>query len=882
MGYTPMIEQYLEIKNQHQDAILFFRLGDFYEMFFDDAVLAARELEITLTGRDGGENRRIPMCGVPYHAAQTYITRLIQKSYKVAICEQMEEPGAGRGIVRRQVTRIVTPGTLIEEQTLEEKKHNFLAAVRAMETSYGLAFADVTTGLFMATQFDGDSSENMLLDELARLQPAEILLADAAENNKTASRIKKRCSAVISFVSPGTFSREKAIRILSRQLGPAWQQSALNTFPRAVDAAGGLMVYLKDTQKCDLLQINQVQLYSPGQYMILDAITRRNLELTASMRDGSRWGTLLWVLDYTVTAMGGRLIRSWIERPLLDLKTIRNRLDALEETVNNIFFRHELKQLLSSIYDLERLTARVAYGSANARDMLALKDSLSVLPSLKQLLLNNQAKLWLEIAGAIDCQEDLRELLENSISEDPPFSVREGGIIKPGYHPEADRLQAASRSGKDWLVNLETRERERTGIKSLKIGFNKVFGYYIEVTRTNLNLVAEDYIRKQTLANAERFITPELKELEEKILGAEDRLVQLEYQLFVEIRDQVAAVIPALQKTAHAAATADCLLSLAEAAIKANYTRPQVSEKDRILIREGRHPVLERVLSTGEFVPNDILLNEENRLIILTGPNMAGKSTYMRQAALLVLMAQMGSFVPARQAEVGLVDRILTRVGASDDLAIGQSTFMTEMNECRTIINSATVRSLIIMDEVGRGTSTYDGISIAWALVEYIATQVKAKTLFSTHYHELTDLEKLAGVRNFTITVQEQGEDIVFLRQVLPGKADRSYGIQVARLAGLPRVILSRAREIMNSLEYRQAAAKQPAPTKGNPGSDMDGKVHVEPAGRQVVKELTALNVCKLTPLEALNLVARWQENILGKGSNHRQDFLAKSEMEVT
>lgn len=873
MGYTPMIEQYLEIKNQHQDAILFFRLGDFYEMFFEDAVLAARELEITLTGRDGGETKRIPMCGVPHHAAKTYITRLIQKGYKVAICEQVEEPAASKGIVRRQVTRVVTPGTLIEEQAMEEKKHNFLAAVRVMDASYGLAVADVTTGLFMATQFDGDSSENMLLDELARLQPAEILLADVAESNKAASRIKKRCFAVISFVSPETFSRERAIRILLRQLGPTWQQSAINTFPLAVDAAGGLLVYLRDTQRCDLLQINQVQLYSPGQYLILDANTRRNLELTASMRDGSRWGTLLWVLDHTVTAMGGRLIRSWIERPLLDLESIMNRLDALEEIVNNIFFRHELKQLLSSFYDLERLTARVAYGSANARDLLALKSSLSILPSLKQLLLNNQAKLWLEIAGAIDCREDLKEVLENSISEDPPFSIREGGIIKPGYHPEVDRLRAASQHGKNWLINLETREKERTGIKSLKIGFNKIFGYYLEVTRANFNLVAEDYIRKQTLANAERFITPELKELEEKILGAEDRLVQLEYQLFVEIRDQVVTTIPALQKTAHAVATADCLLSLAEAAIKGNYTRPQVSEKDRILIQEGRHPVLERVLNTGEFVPNDMLLNEENRLIILTGPNMAGKSTYMRQAALLVLMAQMGSFVPARRAEVGLVDRILTRVGASDDLAVGQSTFMTEMNECRTIINSATVRSLIIMDEVGRGTSTYDGISIAWALVEYIATQVKAKTLFSTHYHELTDLEKLAGVKNFTITVQEQGEDIVFLRQVLPGKADRSYGIQVARLAGLPQVVLNRAREIMNSLEYRQGAVKQVALTGENSGAGKDGKAQAEPAGGQIVKELAALNILKLTPLKALNLIARWQEDVQEKGSNHRQGF---------
>lgn len=786
MAYSPMIEQYLGIKNQYQDAVLFFRLGDFYEMFFDDAILAARELEITLTGRDGGKDNRVPMCGIPYHAADTYLSRLIQKGYKVAICEQVEEPGAGKGIVRRQVTRVVTPGTLIEGQTLEEKKHNFLVTIRALEDFWGLATADVATGLFMATQFDGAGSENALLDELVRLQPAEVVLADDKENKKTALKIKERCSAVISFVAPEIFGREKSQRILSRQFGRVWQQSALNTLPAALDAAGGLLTYLKDTQKCDLLQINQVQLYSPGHYMILDSITRRNLELTSSMRDGSRWGTLLWVLDHTVTAMGGRLIRSWIERPLLNLEVINDRLDALEEAIENIFFRHELKELLSSIYDLERLTARVAYGSLHARDLVALKNSLAVLPALKKLLSNNRTKLWLEISEAINCQEDLQILLENSIIENPPISIHEGGIIKQGYNPEVDRLRTASQDGKKWLADLETLEKKRTGIKSLKIGFNKVFGYYIEVTRSNLNLIPEDYIRKQTLANAERFITPELKELEEKILGAEDRLVQLEYQLFIELREQVAFTIPTLQKTAHALAIADCLFSLAESAFRNNYIRPQISEKGSIIIRDSRHPVLECILNAGEFVANDISLGEENSLIILTGPNMAGKSTYMRQIALLVLMAQMGSFIPSRQAEIGLVDRILTRVGASDDLAAGQSTFMTEMNECRAIINSATKKSLIIMDEVGRGTSTYDGISIAWALAEFIATNIKAKTLFSTHYHELTDLEMLEGVKNFTIKVQEQGEDIVFLRQVLPGKADRSYGIQVARLAGLP------------------------------------------------------------------------------------------------
>lgn len=853
VGYTPMIEQYLEVKQQHQDAILFFRLGDFYEMFFDDALIASKELEITLTGREGGQEKRIPMCGIPFHASQSYIARLIKKGYKVAICEQLEEPGSAKSIIRRQVTRIITPGTFVEGQTLEEKKHNFIAAVSDMGTAYGLAFADIGTGLFMATQFAGERAENFLLEELTRYQPLEIIMSVNIQGKEIGEKIKKRIPAAISTLPNGTFSSAGTQELLSNKTDINFEETPARKYPLAANAAAGLFNYLKETVKCDLLQINKIEFYWPGHYLILDDVTRRNLELKSSLRDRTGRHTLIWVLDHTLTSMGGRQLRSWIDRPLLNLHTIIKRQEAVEETAGSIIFRYELKQIFSSIYDLERLSARVAYGSANARDLLALKNSISVLPSLKQLLSGTRSELWLEISNAIVFPKDLWELLDSAITDDPPSSVRDGGIIKAGYHPEVDRLKSISTGGKEWLVSLELRERERTGIKSLKVGFNKVFGYYIEVTRSNLGLIPENYIRKQTLANGERFITPELKELEEKILGAQDRLVQLEYEIFSEIRIKVAETIPTLQKNAQAVADADCLYSLAEAAVKGNYIRPLMFEDKRLYLRESRHPVLEKILGPGEFVPNDLLLNEENHFIILTGPNMAGKSTYMRQAALLVLMAQIGSFVPARQAEIGLVDRIFTRVGASDDLAAGQSTFMVEMNECREIVNSATEKSFIIMDETGRGTSTYDGISIAWALVEYIAQKLKAKTLFSTHYQELTELETLAGVKNFTMTVREKGDNIIFLRQVLPGKADRSYGIQVARLAGLPNTILNRAREIMDILLFRQNSDVETAPTI---------ETWAKQDGFRIEDNLAALNIWELTPLEALNILARWQEEL--------------------
>ncbi|HAG12212.1 MAG TPA: DNA mismatch repair protein MutS [Desulfotomaculum sp.] len=850
LGYTPMIEQYLEIKHQHQDAILFFRLGDFYEMFFDDALLASKELGITLTSREGGQDKRVPMCGIPFHASQNYIGRLIQKGYKVAICEQIEEPGPAKGIFRRQVIRVITPGTFIEGQPLEEKKNNFVAAVSGTNAAYGLAIADIGTGLFMAAQFDGENAETLLLEELSRLQPLEVILSSNILAQEINRKIKKRMPSAVSTLPDDAFNTAGIQKLLSNKPGSSFDEPLNKKYPLASNAAGGVFHYLKETAKCDLLQINKIEFYSPGHYLILDDVTRRNLELKLSLRDRTSRHTLVWVLDHTLTAMGGRQLRSWIDRPLLNLDSIIKRQEAVEETAGSLIFRYELKQILSSIYDLERLTARVAYGSANARDLLALKKSVSVLPSLVQLLSGSHSELWLEISKRVIFPEELWNLLDKAITDDPPASVRDGGIIKAGYHPEVDRLRNLSAGGKEWLVNLEIRERERTGIKSLKVGFNKIFGYYLEVTRSNLGLIPDDYIRKQTLANGERFITPELKELEEKILGAQDRLVQLEYEIFSEIRSKVGEAIPGLQKTAQAVAVADCLYSLAEAAVKGNYTRPSMFEGKRLYLKESRHPVLEKILGTGEFIPNDLLLNEENHFIILTGPNMAGKSTYMRQAALLVLMAQIGSFVPARQAEIGLVDRILTRVGASDDLAAGQSTFLVEMNECREIVKSATEKSFIIMDEIGRGTSTYDGISIAWALVEFIAQKLKAKTLFSTHYQELTELETLTGVNNFTMTVQEKGDNIIFLRQVSPGKADRSYGIQVARLAGLPDDILNRAREIMDILLCRQ-------------NSDIETASVLEKNATQdelsIEDDLAALNIWELTPLEALNILARWQ-----------------------
>ena len=888
MNHTPMIKQYLQIKEQHPDAILFFRLGDFYEMFFEDAHCASRELEITLTGREGGQEKRIPMCGVPYHAADGYIARLVEKGFKVAICEQVEDPKAVKGIVRREVVRVVTPGTILTGSFVEEKRNNFIIAFNRESDNYGLAVVDLGTGLFMVTQFNIDDAI-ALPEEVSRLQPSEAVFArDMISESELNDIFLGQPNITLSACTPEYFTFTTAYKLLIQNIGEEKvTQNNLIEMTAAVSAAGGLLAYLKETQKTRLQHLNEITVYKPSRFMVLDATTRRNLELTKSLRDGSKWGSLLWVLDRTVTAMGGRLLKNWLEQPLLSVTSINERLAAVSELVEDSFIRYDLKEILSKLYDLERLTGRIAYGTAGARDLYAVKISLAVLPQIKEILANTGSALLNKLSDRIETLDDLYDLLDRAVRDNPPISVREGGMIKTGFNEEVDYLRTAGKDAKTWVAEMEARERERTGIRSLKVGFNKVFGYYLEVTKTNLHLVPEEYIRKQTLANAERYITPQLKEYENLILGSQDKLNDLEYSIFTDLRNIVSDKIPVIQKSARAAAKADVLLALAETAVEERYSRPLVNSDGWIKIKEGRHPVVERVLNTGEFVPNDTDISDKSkRLILLTGPNMAGKSTYMRQVALIVLLAQVGSFVPADYAEIGVVDRIFTRVGAADDLAGGQSTFMVEMNECRVIVENATAQSLIIMDEVGRGTSTYDGISIARALVEHINQSIKAKTLFSTHYHELTDLEKLSGVVNYTVAVQEAGNGIVFLRKVILGKADRSYGIHVARLAGIPENILERADEVLNSLESWSCAGQQAAvgmdlresddmgylPETGNnsdknmfvPGNDTDVLIFsdqekspivqkVKPEVLTILEELTVLDILTMNPLQAMN-----------------------------
>lgn len=859
MSFTPMIRQYLEIKEQYPDAILFFRLGDFYEMFFDDALLASRELEITLTGRDAGGSERVPMCGVPYHAADGYTARLIGKGYRVAICEQVEDPSLAKGIVRREVTRVITPGTIMEGHLLEDKKNNYLASIATAGAGYGLAVSDITTGTFMTSSFTGENARAALMEELARLTPAEVIMP-LSEVEALAEDLRLQGTQAVSGYRNGAFSSGEAIQALESQFGADFNSHLTTSEPELMfSAAGALIRFLKETQKRDLRHIGKIQFCRSGRFMLLDAATRRNLELTRAISEGSRKHTLLSVLDHTVTAMGGRLIRNWIEQPLLEKDEIVSRLDAVDELLGQMFLRQDLKDALKNIHDLERLAGRISFGTANARDLVALRKSLAYLPHLKDLLGQADATILRDTGSAIDLMEEIQNLLDTAIEDEPPMSLRDGGIIKTGFHSEVDRFRFAGREGKSMLAGLEGRERARTGIKSLKIGFNKVFGYYIEVTRSNLDLVPEDYLRRQTLANAERFITPELKEYEDMILGAEERLVQLEYSLFVEIRERLAGEIYRIQKSANAVAKADALYSLAEAAAGGRYIRPEINREGRLSIRDGRHPVLEQVLGTERFVPNDTVMDiEHNRLVLITGPNMAGKSTYMRQVALLVLMAQVGSFVPASYAGISLVDRIFTRVGASDDLAGGQSTFMVEMNECRAIVMGATEKSLVIMDEVGRGTSTYDGISIARALAEYIHLRIGAKTLFSTHYHELTDLDKIPGIVNFNVAVKEEGENIIFLRKVIPGKADRSYGIHVAKLAGLPGEIIRRSAEI---LKYLETVEEDPLQA-GASGKSVE-KIFIED-DHPVLQELRGLHVLDMTPLEAINMLYQLQKRLNG------------------
>jgi len=874
---TPMMQQYLEIKEKYKDCILFFRLGDFYEMFFDDAELASRELEITLTGRDCGQEERAPMCGVPFHSADSYIAKLVNRGYKVAICEQVEDPSQAKGIVRRDVIRVVTPGTVTDDNILEEKKNNFLACVYKDNGGLGVSFVDVTTGELYATQFSGSEMEGRLINELARYSPSEILFNSEAFNNfPFVNTIRERFNCFTESFYDWSFDLETASKKIMQHFKIlTLAATGLGDNEYAIRAVGALLEYLDQTQKVNLSNIGSIDYYSTAQFMDIDISTRRNLELTETMREKSRKGSLLWVLDKTQTAMGGRLLRKWLEQPLINCAHINRRLMAVNELVENMMHRQELTDCLKNIYDIERLMSKVVYGSANCRDLIALKKSVEFLPHIKDCLGKFHTSLLQEQYSQLDILKDIYQLIDISIVEDPPFSVREGGIIKDGYNQDVDYLRKAMIEGKDWIARLENEEREKTGIKNLKVGFNKVFGYFIEVTKSNISNVPDRYIRKQTLANCERYITPELKKIEETVLGAEEKIVQLEYQIFVEIREKIAAQIERIQKSAKVISTVDVLCSLADVAQKNNYCMPEVDMSDRIVIKEGRHPVVEKMLSNNLFVPNDTYLdNNENRLSIITGPNMAGKSTYMRQVALIVLMAQIGSFVPAQSAKIGVVDKIFTRVGASDDLASGQSTFMVEMSEVANILNNATRKSLLILDEIGRGTSTFDGLSIAWAVIEYISDPKKigAKTLFATHYHELTGLEdKLQGIKNYCIAVKKRGDDITFLRKIIPGGADDSYGIEVAKLAGVPDQVIQRAKQILKTLEDSDINRSEFVKVKQRM-EKKENKENKEEAAQiglfqlnnmDIIEELKKLDVMTMTPIEALNKLYELKQKVI-------------------
>ncbi len=856
MANTPMMKQYLEIKAQYPDTILFFRLGDFYEMFLEDALTASKALEITLTSREAGQKEKVPMCGVPYHSAESYIAKLVAKGYKVAVCEQMKDPETTRGIVQREVVRIITPGTVLD--SLEDKKHNFLSVVWPEFQGYGLAIADISTGLLQIGQF---SFSEALADELFRLQPAELLLPDMSYSGMEQYQlsqdfladIQNRIHPVITRIGNELFQENKALKkvkdLWSRQRN--WKE--LQALPLGLLAAGVLLLYLEQTQKKEVRLFSEAQLLGGANFMILDANTRRNLELTASLRDNGRWGTLIWVLDHTQTSMGGRLLRNWLERPLLEVEAINQRLEAVAWLVEDIFSREQLTELLSGVHDLERLTSRAAFGSANARDLLALKDSLLKIPDIIEILSHCQAGLLQEFYQQIDDLQDLAQELHIALNEEAPVSLKEGGLIREGYREDVDRLKAAAREGQTWLLDFEAREKQRTGIKTLKVGFNKVFGYYLEVSKAQSKAVPEDYVRKQTLVNAERYLNPALKEMEEQILGAEEKSLQLEYEIFCSLRNKVGSLSDRLLKTAGFLAALDVIAAFAQTALKENYRRPRINEKEKILIKGGRHPVVEKVLGPGNFVANDLELSDANRLLLLTGPNMAGKSTYMRQIALLTIMAQVGSFVPAEEAEIGVIDRIFTRIGAADDLAGGQSTFMVEMKECQVILANATARSLVIMDEVGRGTSTYDGISLARALVDYLLNRLRVKTIFSTHYHELTDLGELEGIQLYTMLVEEQENKIYFLHKVVPGKANCSYGIQVAALAGLPESVILQAQAQMQILEQNQEQTILLEMPKQR-------TAQFNPEQTKVLTELKQIDLLELTPLEAFQRIVQWKE----------------------
>lgn len=857
---SPMMKQYFEIKEKNKDSILFFRLGDFYEMFFDDAKLASRELDLTLTGRDCGQKERAPMCGVPFHSCESYIARLVQKGYKVAICEQTEDPAKAKGLVKRDIIRVITPGTVIESGMLDEGKNNFISSAFMANKKIGLSFCDISTGELFITEISGEDLQDQLQDQLISYNPREILIGGEIVNFKTLPNfIKEKLSASVEMLTDDEFGYSICLDAMKNQ----FKENAVNSIKdkkEMVSSVGALLSYLKVTQITGYERINTFEVYNENQYMNLDYNTRRNLELTRTMMNKEKKGSLIWLLDKTKTAMGKRLLRYWLEHPLLNIGTILNRQSAIADLVDDTVQRLEITESLIGIFDIERLMTKIVYGNANARELRSLCGAFENLPQIKNLISKFDSSLMRKLTEDIDTLEDIHQLIDTAIEEEPPFSVREGGLIKEGYNEELDAVRSDMNNSTSLLAQIELEQKEKTGIPKLKVGYNRVFGYYIEVTNSYKDKVPEEYIRKQTLTNCERYITQELKDLEGRILGAKDRSFGMEYAIFDEIRKVVANNLDRIEKTAKAIATLDVLTSLANVASDNNYTRPEVNQSSKIILKDSRHPVVEALLSGAPFVPNDVTLdNDSNRVAIITGPNMAGKSTYMRQVALIVLMAQMGSFVPASYAEIGVVDSIFTRVGASDDLASGQSTFMVEMNEVANIVKKATKNSLLILDEIGRGTSTYDGMSIARAVLEFVADKKKlgAKALFATHYHELTVMENLLdGVKNYNIAVKKRGDDITFLRRIIPGGADDSYGIEVAKLAGLPDWIIKRAKEILKELTSGKTDDKETFANISPHNNEDDMQLNLlDTASNAVTDKLKSVDVNTLTPIEAMNLL---------------------------
>ncbi len=852
---SPMMTQYMNIKEQYKDTIVLFRLGDFYEMFFDDAILASKELEITLTGRDCGLKERAPMCGVPFHSVDSYIAKLIENGHKVAICEQLEDPATVKGIVKRDVIRIITPGTVVENNILDEKKNNYIMMVYKKGMFFGVSVCDISTGQLYSTQIVEGQTIYKLIDEIAKYNPTEMIVNDKLyEDTKFLNSLKARFNIYISLYQDNEINCLENLKINSK----------LKEDSLAKISANILINYIKYTQKIELSHVNELNIYSIESYMQLDANARRNLELIETIRDKTKKGSLLWVLDKTNTSMGSRMLRRWVENPLIDINEINYRLDAVEELKNDEIQRNNINDCLNKIYDIERLSTKIVYGSINARDLISLKNSLKNIPDIKILLKNFNSQYLKDIYANLDELSDVYELIEKSIIEDPPLTIKEGGIIKRGYNEQLDEYIEATTEGKKWIIELEEKERNLTGIKNLKTGYNRIFGYYFEVTKSYFDMIPDRYIRKQTLANCERLITPELKEIEDKILGAENKILSLEYKLFIEIRDNILNNIDRLKKTSNCIALADCLCSLAQVATEYNYVRADVNNENKIDIKNGRHPVVERMLPYGAFVDNDTYLDMNlNRFHIITGPNMAGKSTYMRQVALITLLAQIGSFVPANFANIGVVDKIFTRVGASDDLGSGQSTFMVEMSEVADILKNATNRSLIILDEIGRGTSTFDGLSIAWATADYICDKDKigARTLFATHYHELTSLEeKIEGIKNYSISVKDKGEDVIFLRKIIPGGTDQSYGIHVAKLAGVPTAVIKSANKILKELVDTDITKKEFK--KGNKVHDLSQYDLFNYKVAQIADELRKIDLNDITPMEAINILNKFKESL--------------------